>query len=209
MSCTWLCISLNLLQPVSFFILIQLFFRCSKLCKCKLTVYAEVNYQGRSLVIREQNANFKNDNFDSKHPESLKIAGKCPWVLYKDANFEGPSFIVMPGKKYPTSYEWGHSDISIGSARALPPKGTRAIVLFESSHFNRQMVVLKKSTPDLTSLDFYPDHALSYVVTGGRWTLYEDPNYKGKNVTCSTKVMSEASIGFDGIKSVKCKRSRG
>ena len=176
------------------------FFHSSNPCDCKLTVYAEANYEGRSLVVKEQNADFYNDNFNHMYPESLKITGKCHWLLYTSSNFEGSSFIVQPSKPYPTPYEWGHSDVSINSARALPPRGTRAIAIFANTQFNHQMVVIKKSNPDLASLGFPAYSDSSYIVTGGKWTLYEYDNYQGRNVTTSRsfKVVSEATIGSIG-----------
>ena len=165
-----------------------------------MTVYAETNYQGRSLVIKEQNADFYNDNFNGKHPESIRIAGKCRWLLYTSSNFEGSSFIVQPGKKYPTPYQWGHSDVRINSAHALPPQGMRATAIFANTDFNRQMVVIEKSNPDLASLGFPAYSDSSYNVTRGKWTIYEYDNYQGHNVTTSKsfKVVSAAMMGSIG-----------
>lgn len=108
---------------------------------------------------------------------------------------------MQPGKAYPTPYEWGHSDVSINSARALPPQGTRAIAIFETGDFNHHMVVVRKSNADLTSLGLYS--GASYIVTGGRWTLYENANYQGRNLTTTASFKVSSSAMIDSIGSVK------
>ena len=111
---------------------------------------------------------------------SAKIIGPCEWIFYTNANFQGDPCILAPGD-YPSPYYWGHRDSRLTSVRALPPKETTAIALFQH-HFEGAMIVLYESHSNIHLKGFY-DIASSAVVTGGRWRLYEHINYAGSHST--------------------------
>ena len=66
--------------------------------------------------------------------------------------------------------------------RALPPKGSRAVALFEKGYYAGQMVVLYGSNPDLQSSTGFDGSINSVIVVEGKWTFYEDTNYEGDDV---------------------------
>ena len=90
-------------------------------CGCSLLAYDHANYGGRSLLIKQQNANFGNDYFNDRL-ESAIIQGNCQWLLYRDHLFLGNSHLLSPGY-YPSAVSWGGVGNHITSARALPPRG--------------------------------------------------------------------------------------
>ena len=170
-----------------------------------MRAYDQGSYQGRSLLIRQQNANFKNDYFNDR-VESIRINGKCQWLLYQHINFEGQSYILRPGS-YSTPSNWGGTGNRISSARALPPKGTKAIVLFQHINYRGRMLVLYGSNSDLPVIDFN-DKLSSFIIIGGHWTLYEHTKYQGRSVSLGPgKYTSPTALsgagGNDKISSIK------
>lgn len=151
-------------------------------CDCLTIVYDHPNFGGRSLVIRQQNADFSNDWFNNR-VESAVITGSCDWLFYDHSNFgrqiHGTSayYILSPGS-YNSAASWGGPGNHISSARALPPNGTIAIALFEHWSFRGRMTVLYGSSSHLPSIEF--DNQISNVIVfGGTWRLYEHTNYQG------------------------------
>ena len=170
-----------------------------------MRLYDHDNYGGRSLLLKQQNANFNNDYF-SDRSESAKVYGNCKWLLYEHHDFNpqsvGQTRILSPGN-YPSSLSWGGNGNRISSARVLPPQGTDAIVLFQHSNFQGRMLVLYGSSNHLTSLDFN-DAVSSFIITGGHWTLYEHDNYQGRHATYRPGHYSTSpSVGNDQITSVR------
>ena len=68
------------------------------------------------------------------------------------------------------------------------------------------MLVLTGSSKSLPSLAFN-DKLSSFIITGGRWTLYEHVSYKGRSVTYGTGQYTIPSLkgagGNDKISSIK------
>ena len=146
-------------------------------CGCVVTLYENENFGGRSLVVREQNAQLSIDNFQDI-ASSAKVKGGCCWIMYKDQGFGGQSHIVDPGD-YRSAQSWGGPGNQLDSLRVLPPRGTSAIVLFEHSNFNGRMVVFYSSHPNLVN-QVFNDKTSSLIITGTRsWTLYEHSDYMG------------------------------
>ena len=79
-----------------------------------------------------------------------------------------PGDYASPGK-------WGGNVIS--SARALPLSGTSAIALFKDDGFRGRMLVLYDTSYGLTYVNFN-NKLSSFIITGGRWTLYEHAKLK-------------------------------
>ena len=155
--------------------------------------------------MRQQNANFKNDYFNDRI-ESVRVYGKCQWILYQHINFEGQSYILNP-RSYSTPSYWGGTGNRISSARALPPKGTKAIVLFQHINYRGRMLVLYGSNSNLPAIDFN-DQLSSFIIIGGHWTLYEHTKYQGKSVSLGPGKYNSATAlggagGNDKISSIK------
>ena len=141
-------------------------------------------------------------------PKSIRVKGSCQWLVYSDTNFKGMSYILTPGN-YPTTHTWGQGGNEIISARVLPPKGTKAFVIFQGSYYTNRMVVITSTKRDL-SMDFN-GNVRSFIITGGKWTLYDGTNLKGNNETYSGKmtVKDNGSVPFlntHEIKSIRRKK---
>ena len=166
-----------------------------RVCGCDLRAYDHSNYKGRSLLIRQQNADLRNDYFNDR-VESLKISGSCQWLVYQHINFLGNSVILNP-RNYRSASNWKGSGNRISSARALPPPGTKAIVLFQHTKYKGRMLVLYGSNDNLPAIDFN-DQLSSFIITGGCWTLYEHTKYQGRHATFGPGQFSIASLGASG-----------
>ena len=145
-------------------------------------MFEHPKFLGRRLTIRQQNADFGNDFFHDR-VDSMVIRGKCRWILYHHRNFKGSARLVKSGR-YSSAPKWKGEANTISSARALPPQGTMAIVLFEHSNYQGRMVVLTASNDHLPSIEF-DDTMSSIIVTGGMWKIFEHPGYRGNPVTLS------------------------
>lgn len=190
--------------------IIVFFFATCRASGCDLRAYDKRNYRGRSLLMRQQNANFLNDYFNDRI-ESVKVHGKCQWLLYKHINFKGRCYILNPGS-YSNPRTWGGRGNHISSARALPPQGTKAIVLFQHTNYRGRMLVLHGSNSNLPAIDFN-DQLSSFIITGGRWTLYEHVGYKGRRVKLGPGMYTSATVlgragGNDKISSIKALRCK-
>ena len=186
-------------------LLLFVFYYTCRSCGCDLRAYDRSSYRGRSLLLRQQNANFQNDYFNDR-VESVKVYGKCQWLIYQHVNFEGQSYIVNPGS-HSSASRWGGSGNRISSARALPATETKAIVLFQHTNYCGRMLVLYGSNSNLPAIDFN-DQLSSFIIIGGHWALYEHTSYQGKSVTLGPGKYTSASAlggagGNDKISSIK------
>lgn len=82
---------------------------------------------------------------------------------------------------------------TISSARALPPKETTSIALFEQGYYAGQMVVLYDSNPDLPSSTGFDSNINSLIITKGEWTFFEATDYEGGDVTLTGEVQYDQS----------------
>ena len=150
-----------------------------------------------------RNANFGNDYYHDR-AESARVRGRCQWLLYEHPNFAGQAHLIE-AQDYPSSVGWGGNGNRISSARALPPPGTQAIVLFQHGHFKGRMLVLNASDPNLPLVDFN-DQLSSFIITGGSWTLYEHADYTGTSITYGPGEYTgpPSGIGHDKVSSIHC-----
>ena len=158
---------------------------------CSAHVYEHANYQGCSLVIRHQNADFHNDFFDTQ-VGSMIVRGNCRWLFYEHPNFLGSSHLIT-SPYYASAPNWGGSGDRLSSARPLPLAGVKAIVLFEHYDYTGRILTLYSSFNYLRLL-YFDDIASSIIVIGGTWKIYERPDYQGLSQTLS---LSEYPNGFD------------
>ena len=167
-----------------------------------MTLYDHGNYDGRQLLIKQQNADFGNDYYHDR-AESAQVEGYCRWLLYEHALFVGHAHLIS-AHDYPSSVGWGGSGNRISSARALPPPGTEAVALFQHGHFTGRMLVLYASDPNLPLIDFN-DQVSSFIITGGSWTFYEHTDYGGSYCTFEVGDYTGPPhcIGHDVVSSVR------
>ena len=166
-------------------------------------MYDHSNYGGRLLTLSQQNAHFANDFFNDR-VESIRLHGTCKWLFYEHANFLGSSHLLQAGY-FASAPGWGGSGNRISSARALPPSGTTAILLFDHANFSGRMLMLYASSSHLPTLDF-SDHISSVIVTGGHWTLFQHTDYQGTHSAFGVGEypnIHSTSVGGDSVSSVR------
>ena len=131
------------------------------------------------------------------------MEGSCRWLFYEHTQFAGRTSLIYT-HNYQSYIGWGGSGNHISSARALPPAGTEAIVLFQHTNFQGRMLVLYGSHSNLPAIDFN-DHLSSFIITGGRWTLYQHTVYHGSSATYGTGDYATlpSGIGNDQLSSVR------
>ena len=182
-------------------------------CRCRLEVYSEENFGGKKFTVRNQNSNLQtmfNDK-DNFVPMSFKVKGHCQWIVYSGLNFDYDYHILEPGD-HPIAHTWpgfGGGVSTVCSARVLPPKGSKAIVLFRWSSYVGRMVTIYNSKRDLSM--YFRGYFGSYIITGGKWKLYTDTNFEGHKESYSGKQMMEYlesdSLFLDHkVKSIKRKK---
>ena len=184
------------------------------ICKCRLEVYSEENFGGKMFTVRDQNSNlqtmFKDE--DDFVPKSFKVKGRCQWILYSDANFDGRSHILEPGN-HPIAHTWSAfgTTYTVCSARVLPPKGSKAFVIFRWPDYTGRMVTIYNSKRDLSK--YFSGYFNSFIVIRGKWKLYTDTNYKGDKEIYKGKQMVELIESDSGslfvhnkLKSIKRKK---
>ena len=67
------------------------------------------------------------------------------------------------------------------------------------------MLVLYASDPNLPLVDFN-DQLSSFIITGGSWTFYEHPNYRGRRSSYSGEgdyTSPPSGIGHDRVSSIR------
>jgi len=153
---------------------------------CAIKLYDELNQGGRILVVREQNADLVNDDFDDA-VRSFRVFGPCKWVLYPDSDFQGTAHIYEEGAhNVPLT---SGSQPTLSSLRALPPDGTIAIALFDDVHYKGRMEIVcgETNTQSLQDQDF-DDSAKSAISIEGKWGLYADIDFTGDSDTLDAGV---------------------
>ena len=110
------------------------------------------------------------------------IIGNCQWLFHDNINFGSVARLVEPNSCYESAVIWGGAGNEMSSARALPPEGTDAIVLFEDGFFTGRMLVLYDSDSNLVN-DAFNDKLSSFIVIGGSWTLFYHIEYRASGGT--------------------------
>ena len=139
----------------------------------------EENLEGRQVKISSEMGSLEIYGFDNRI-ESIVTIGNCRWLAYRAPNFEVYTYILNSNQYYQNPSSWGGRANEISSVRPLPPSGTPAIILFRYGYFGGRMEVLEDSNDDLSSIDFN-DATNSFIITGGTWTLFENPGYSGQD----------------------------
>merc|ERR1712048_1364127 len=71
--------------------------RSSNTANCKLIMYDQTYFRGKSVEITADTNDFNDINFDNA-VASVKIEGNCCWTLLTDSNYKGDLAVLNPGK---------------------------------------------------------------------------------------------------------------
>ncbi|MEH2318044.1 beta/gamma crystallin-related protein [Nostoc sp.] len=61
------------------------------------SLFRDANFQGGGITFSNSDANLTNNNFNDA-TSSIVITGNQRWRFYKNANFQGPSITLGPGR---------------------------------------------------------------------------------------------------------------
>ncbi|KAL6100476.1 uncharacterized protein ACO6RY_07620 [Pungitius sinensis] len=150
----------------------------STLCRMssKITFYEDRNYQGRS---HECDADCPDMHPHFSRCNSIKVESGC-WVLYEKPNYSGYQYVLTRGE-YPDYQRWmGYND-TIRSCRTFSytSEGPYRLRIYERPNFQGQMVEFSDDC-DSVQEHFRSRDVYSCNVVEGYWTLYEHPNYRGR-----------------------------
>uniref|UniRef100_A0A667XL31 Gamma-crystallin M2-like n=1 Tax=Myripristis murdjan TaxID=586833 RepID=A0A667XL31_9TELE len=142
----------------------------------KIIFYEDKNFQGRSYEC--------DTDCPDMHPHfsrcnSIRVESGC-WVLYERPNYAGYQYVLTRGE-YPEYQRWmGYND-TIRSCRTFSytSGGPYRMRIYERPDFQGQMMEFSDDCESVQerfrSRDIY-----SCNVMDGYWTLYEHPNYRGR-----------------------------
>ncbi|KAI1899306.1 hypothetical protein AGOR_G00060440 [Albula goreensis] len=142
----------------------------------KIIFYEDKNFQGRSYECDTDCADM-NPHFSRCN--SIRVESGC-WVLYERPNYMGYQYVLTRGE-YPEYQRWmGYND-SIRSCRTFSytSGGPYRMRIYERPDFQGQMMEFSDDCESVQDR-FKSRHIYSCNVMDGYWTLYEHPNYRGR-----------------------------
>ncbi|XP_041935891.1 gamma-crystallin M2-like isoform X1 [Alosa sapidissima] len=142
----------------------------------KITFYEDRNFQGRSY---ECDADCPDMHPHFSRCNSIRVESGC-WVLYERPNYSGYQYVLTRGE-YPEYQHWmGYND-SIRSCRTFnyTSGGPYRMRIYERPEFQGRMM---EFTDDCESVQksFQNRNIYSCNVLEGYWTMFEHPNYQGR-----------------------------
>ncbi|XP_039603808.1 uncharacterized protein crybg1a isoform X2 [Polypterus senegalus] len=146
--------------------------------KFKIQVFSEPHFQGESQIL---------ENSAMVIPENLAIKS-CKvlaggFVAYDEEHFRGNQFVIEEGN-YPnlTSIGFPSLDTHIQSLQILGFEFSQpSITLYSKINFNGKKLIFTSEVANLKLLGYDP-HIFSLDVLGGLWVVYDQFNYKGRQI---------------------------
>ncbi|XP_034549010.1 gamma-crystallin M2-like isoform X2 [Notolabrus celidotus] len=141
-----------------------------------ITFYEDKNFQGRSYEC--------DTDCPDMHPHfsrcnSIKVESGC-WVLYEKPNYTGYQYVLTRGE-YPDYQRWmGYND-TIRSCRTFSytREGPYRLRIYERPNFQGETMEFSEDCESVQDHFRSPD-IQSCNVMEGYWTMYEHPNYRGR-----------------------------
>lgn len=185
-------------------------------------LYADDNYQGRSITLSRDQVNLAAEGFNDS-VSSVVVRGGS-WDLCADADFNGKCVTLAPGR-YPSLRDLGVNDTisSVGRAdsgrrdagndrdhrRRGRDKDDGTLVLYKDDNYSGDSRTFSEDDANLQRSGFN-DASSSAVIDGGRWELCGDAGFQGKCVVLGRgRYASLRDVGLnDSVSSVRRASSR-
>ena len=148
-----------------------------------IVFYRDEGFQGRSFKAEAPTADFRASGFNDSASSAVVSGGR--WEVCENTGFGGRCVVLQPGE-YPNLGVIGLSD-RISSTRAVarpptaPPARTGQIDFYEGEGFQGRSFTTQEPVDDLRQKG-YNDRASSVVVSGERWEVCVDTDYRGRCV---------------------------
>ncbi|XP_066544087.1 gamma-crystallin M2-like [Amia ocellicauda] len=142
----------------------------------KIIFYEDRNFQGRSYECSSDCADMH--SYLSRC-NSVRVDSGC-WVLYERPNYSGYQYVLTRGE-YPEYQRWMGFNDCIRSCRMIPDHHSTSyrMRVYERENFSGQMMEFMDDCPSVYDRFRFRDiHSCN--VMDGYWTLYEHPNYRGR-----------------------------
>jgi hypothetical protein len=141
----------------------------------EVTLYSRPDFQGRSVTLRNDAANFQRFGFNDR-VSSLRVR-RGTWELCTDSDYRGRCRTFEPGD-YATL---GRANDSFSSARPVRARGDHRprIVLFDNPNYTGKSMELDGRVDNFQRIGFN-DRVDSIVVERGRWRLCSDADGRGE-----------------------------
>ena len=177
----------------------------------QVTLYEHEGYRGRTLVVAGEIGNLEREGFNERASSAVVKGNRWErWELCEDRRFRGRCVILRPGE-YASLAAMGLND-RVSSVRAVDARNAPApappvasqIDLYESESFQGRVYTTLQPVPDFRRSGLN-DRASSVVVTGGRWEVCADTQFRGAcTVLQPGSYPSMAALGLnDRISSVR------
>ena len=156
----------------------------------RITVYSDVDYSGRSLVIDGDAPDLRWVQFNDMI-SSIRVEGG-QWELCLEPGFRGTCQVISDS--LPNMSEWAFND-RITSIQAVhrPPRDQReGITLFAGRDYTGRQITIVRAEDDLSVYSFNDD-ANSIIVHSGVWTLCEGRDFTGR---CADITRSSNDLKF-------------
>uniref|UniRef100_A0A4W3IQ05 Beta-crystallin S-1-like n=1 Tax=Callorhinchus milii TaxID=7868 RepID=A0A4W3IQ05_CALMI len=142
----------------------------------KIIFYEDRNFQGQHFECSSDYADLQ--SYFSRC-NSIRVESGC-WVLYERPNYMGYQYVLTRGE-YPDYQRWMGFNDSIRSCRTYPYQrdGSYRMKVYERPDFGGQMMEFMDDCPSVYDRFRYRDiHSCN--VMDGYWTMYDQPNYRGR-----------------------------
>uniref|UniRef100_A0A8C5HNL9 Beta/gamma crystallin 'Greek key' domain-containing protein n=1 Tax=Gouania willdenowi TaxID=441366 RepID=A0A8C5HNL9_GOUWI len=145
---------------------------------CLIILYEDKNFQGRRYECDSDCSDF---HAYLSRCNSIRVEGGA-WVVYERPNYTGYQYVLTRGE-YPEYQRWTGVNDRLSSCRMIHSVSLRAdsgeTLLYEKADFSGQSLEVMEDCPSLPQ-KFGWKEVNSCKVSEGKWILYENPNYRGR-----------------------------